>query len=44
MEFQISSGIVESYFHKFKKNLNVDVAIVGGDPSGLLAAYYLVVP
>ncbi|MEY1638134.1 sulfide-dependent adenosine diphosphate thiazole synthase [Tenuifilum osseticum] len=41
MEFQISSGIVDSYFHKFKKILNVDVAIVGGGPSGLLAAYYL---
>jgi len=41
MEYQISSGIVDSYFHKFKKILNVDVAIVGGGPSGLLAAYYL---
>lgn len=41
MEYKISSGIVDSYFHKFKKILNVDVAIVGGGPSGLLAAYYL---
>lgn len=41
MEYKISSGIVESYFHKFKKILNVDVAIVGGGPSGLIAAYYL---
>lgn len=41
MEYKISSGIVDSYFQKFKKILNVDVAIVGGGPSGLLAAYYL---
>lgn len=41
MEYQISSGIVDSYFHKFKKILNADVSIVGGGPSGLLAAYYL---
>lgn len=41
MEYQISNGIVDSYFQKFKKILNADVAIVGGGPSGLLAAYYL---
>ncbi|MBE9488395.1 MAG: thiazole biosynthesis protein [Bacteroidetes bacterium] len=37
----ISLGIVESYFKKLKENLCVDVAIVGGGPSGLVAAYYL---
>lgn len=37
----ISKGIVDSYFEKLKKILNVDVAIVGGGPSGLVAAYYL---
>ncbi len=41
MEYLISSGIVDSYFKKFKKILKVDVSIVGGGPSGLLAAYYL---
>ena len=37
----ISLGIIESYFEKLKNNLSVDVAIVGGGPSGLVAAYYL---
>ncbi len=37
----ISLGIVESYFEKLKNNLSLDVAIVGGGPSGLVAAYYL---
>ena len=37
----ISLGIIESYFEKLKSNLSVDVAIVGGGPSGLVAAYYL---
>lgn len=41
MEYLISRGIVDSYFEKFKKILNVDVAIVGGGPSGLVASYYL---
>ncbi len=41
MEKIVSLGIVESYFEKLKQNLSVDVAIVGGGPSGLLAAYYL---
>ncbi len=41
MEQIVSAGIVDSYFKKIKKNLSVDVAIVGGGPSGMVAAYYL---
>ncbi len=41
MEQMVSSGIIDSYFNKLKKNLSVDVAIVGGGPSGLVASYYL---
>lgn len=41
MEQIVSAGIVDSYFRKLKENLSVDVAIVGGGPSGLVAAYYL---
>lgn len=37
----ISLAIIESYFEKLKRNLSLDVAIVGGGPSGLVAAYYL---
>ncbi len=41
MEQIVSNGIVDSYFSKLKQNLSVDVAIVGGGPSGLVASYYL---
>lgn len=41
METIVSRGIIDSYFEKLKNNLEVDVAIVGGGPSGLIAAYYL---
>ncbi len=41
MEEVVSRGIVESYFEKLTENLSVDAAIVGGGPSGLVAAYYL---
>lgn len=41
MEQIVSSGIINSYFNKLKENLSVDVAIVGGGPSGLVASYYL---
>ena len=41
MEQIVSAGIIESYFRKLKESLSVDVAIVGGGPSGLVAAYYL---
>ncbi len=41
MEKLVSQGIVENYFNKLKDNLDIDAAIVGGGPSGLVAAYYL---
>lgn len=41
MEQTVSAGIIDSYFTKLKENLSVDVAIVGGGPSGLTAAYFL---
>lgn len=41
METLVSKGIVDTYFNKLKSNLEVDAAIVGGGPSGLVAAYYL---
>ncbi|MDR2885390.1 MAG: sulfide-dependent adenosine diphosphate thiazole synthase [Rikenellaceae bacterium] len=41
METVVSSAIVESYFGKLTANLSVDAAIVGGGPSGLVAACYL---
>jgi len=40
-EVVISQAIIESYMEKLKKYLDVDVAIVGGGPSGLVAGYYL---
>ena len=41
METIVSHGIVDTYMQKLKNNLSVDAAIVGGGPSGLVAAYYL---
>ncbi len=41
METIVSRGIINSYFEKLSDNLSLDVAIVGGGPSGLVAAYYL---
>ena len=41
MEQIVSSGIIDSYFEKLKSNLSVEVAIVGGGPSGIVAAYFL---
>lgn len=41
MEQLVSSGIVDSFFNKLRTSLEVDVAIVGGGPSGLVASYYL---
>ncbi len=37
----ITEAIVDEYFAKFKNSLDLDVAIVGGGPSGLTAAYKL---
>jgi len=41
METSISRAIVESYFEKLTSCLELDAAIVGGGPSGIVAAYYL---
>ncbi len=37
----ITEAIISDYFEKFKSSLDLDVAIVGGGPSGLTAAYRL---
>ncbi len=37
----ITEAIVDEYFSKFKSSLDLDVAIVGGGPSGLTAAHKL---
>lgn len=41
IETQVSAGIISTYFEKMQDCLNLDVAIVGGGPSGIVAAYYL---
>ena len=41
MEQIVSSGIIDSYFEKLKSNLSVDVAIVGGGPSGISGRLFL---
>ena len=40
-EIIISRAILDSYFKKLGSCLDLDVAIVGGGPSGLVAGYYL---
>ena len=40
-EIKISRAIIESYTGKLIKALDVDVAIVGGGPAGLVCGYYL---
>ena len=40
-EVIISKAIIESYKEKLVGALDVDVAIVGGGPAGMVAAYYL---
>ena len=40
-EVTISKAIIESFMVKLEDHLEVDVAIVGGGPSGLVAGYYL---
>src|SRR5512136_1746845 len=37
----VSRAIVERFARKFSQGLELDVAIVGAGPSGLVAAYYL---
>jgi len=41
IERNVSQGIISTYFNKLERNLDLDVAIVGGGPSGIVAAYYL---
>lgn len=41
IETRVSKGIISTYFEKMQNNLELDVAIVGGGPSGIVAAYYL---
>ncbi len=40
-EIKISKAIIESYNRKLLKSLDLDVAIAGGGPAGLVCAYYL---
>jgi len=40
-EVTITKAIVERFFQKLSDHLELDVAIVGGGPSGLVAGYYL---
>ncbi len=40
-ETTITRGIIEGFSEKFLNYLNMDVAIGGGGPAGLVAAYYL---
>ena len=40
-EIIISQAIIRSYFKEFIEHTDIDVAIVGAGPSGLVAAYYL---
>ena len=40
-EIKISRAIIESYSQKLSRALDVDVAIVGGGPAGLVCGYFL---
>lgn len=40
-ELVITKAIIDGYYEKLTNNLETDVAIVGGGPSGLVAGYYL---
>jgi len=40
-ELKISQAIIESYYKKLLSCLNVDVAIAGAGPSGMICGYYL---
>ncbi len=37
----ITQAIIDRYYQKFKESLSIDVAVVGGGPSGLVCSYYL---
>ncbi len=37
----ITQAIVERYFRKLRDNLSIDVAVVGGGPSGLVCSYFI---
>ena len=37
----ITQAIIDRYFQKLKENLSVDIAVVGGGPSGLVCSYFL---
>lgn len=40
-ELKISRAIIESYYNKLLDSLNVDVAIAGAGPAGMICGYYL---
>jgi thiamine thiazole synthase len=40
-ERMITQAIIDRYFQKLKENLSLDVAVVGGGPSGLVCSYLL---
>lgn len=40
-EVTITKAILDTYIQKLKNALDIDVAIVGGGPSGLVCGYYL---
>jgi thiazole biosynthesis enzyme len=40
-ELKISRGIIESYYKKLLDSLDLDVAIAGAGPSGMVCGYYL---
>ncbi len=40
-EIVISRAIIDRYYQKLTDNLETDVAIVGGGPSGIVAGYFL---
>lgn len=40
-EVTITKAIIDRYYQKLIDNLEIDVALVGGGPAGLTAAYYL---
>ena len=40
-EKMITQAIIDRYFQKLKESLSVDVAVVGGGPSGLVCSYFL---